>query len=132
MTGNYSWQQKADKILNNFSTLLSERPGGYCYAMSALDFVIGPTKEIIIASDETGSDFQKFVDLFRKNFIPRKIVLARVGGDNTKAVWDLAKIAPYVLEKRPLQDKVTAYICEKQTCTLPITNLKVLKEKIFQ
>ena len=130
MTGDYSWQQKAERIFKNFSAVLSERPSGYCCAMSALDFTLGPGQEIIIASTERGAEFRTWTDVIHKNFIPRKIILARVGNEDSKTADGLVKLAPFVLEQRPVKNNVTAYICENQVCQLPVTDLKEFK-KIF-
>ena len=51
MTGDQNLMKMAENIIKTFAETINQYPSGYTQFLCALDFAIGPTKEIIIASE---------------------------------------------------------------------------------
>ena len=51
MTGNLEFEKQADLLMRSFSKQVAALPSAYTQFMHALDFALGPTREILIAGD---------------------------------------------------------------------------------
>ena len=51
ITGESDWSEKADRLLRDFSATISGFPMAYTQLLNALDWVVGPSQEIVIAGD---------------------------------------------------------------------------------
>jgi hypothetical protein len=78
--------------------------------MSAVDFLIGPSFEIVLA----GGDIHSLQRAVYASFVPNKVVL-RSGAD-------VARIAPFTKMQKAIRGKATAYICTNQQCKLPTSD----------
>jgi len=68
---------KAELLLKAFSPNISSNPDGYAQALIALDFALGPSREIVIAGSEQHDETDKMIDIVYQYFIPNKIVVFR-------------------------------------------------------
>jgi uncharacterized protein YyaL (SSP411 family) len=127
ITSNPALEKEAEKLMNAFSSLVGDYPMGYSQLLIALDFAIGPSKEIVIAGEPGNEDTMEMLKVIRSQFLPRKIVLLHPGGVTGEAI---EKISPFVKEQRAIDGKATAYVCENYTCKLPTTNVKELIQQL--
>lgn len=111
-------------ILETFSGQIDRAPASHCQMLIALDFALGPTKEIVIAGKKGGPEVKKMVRLINSYFIPGKVIVLHNPGKEGKAVGALP---PYLKEMAPIDGKATAYVCENYRCRLPTTSLEKLK-----
>jgi uncharacterized protein YyaL (SSP411 family) len=94
----------------------------------ALDFMFGPTQEIVIAGDPSLETTRAMVKAVRKSFMPNKIVLLYPDGPDGQR---LEVISPFVKNMYPIKNKSTAYVCQQYACKTPITDAAQL-EKILE
>ncbi|MBI3008166.1 MAG: thioredoxin domain-containing protein [Candidatus Omnitrophica bacterium] len=125
ITANGSLEKKAEELMNAFSSTVGDYPMGYSQLLIALDFAIGPSKEIVIAGEPGSEDTMEMLKVIRSQFLPRKIVLLHPGGKNGE---EIEKIAAFLKEQRAINGKATAYVCENYACKLPTTNIKELEK----
>ncbi len=128
MTGNSRLEEKADRLFRRFSETVEGTPYAHTQFLNAVDFAIGPSREIVLAGDllhETGACM---VEIVRNGFTPNQVVLFRSG--EAGADEELAVLAPFTLDLRPLDGKPTVYVCEDYTCRHPITEPGELREAI--
>ena len=92
--------------------------------MSALDFAIGPSLEIVIAGDPDSVEVQAMLKIARKRFLPNKVLLFRPKGDKPP----IADLAPFLENQVAIDGKATAYVCREQVCESPVTSAKALAE----
>jgi hypothetical protein len=106
------YRKKAEDVLRAAAGLLKQYASGFGRMLAALDFYIGPSKEIaLIGSPEP------FLSVLRKRYTPRMLVAA--GPD--------ARIA--LLRDRPMVNgQPTAYVCENFICKQPVTDLAAFEE----
>jgi uncharacterized protein YyaL (SSP411 family) len=101
------YRKKAEETFATSAGLIRQYASGFGRMLAALDFYIGPTKEVAIAGDP-----RLFVDSLRKRYLPRVVV----------AAGSAEHIA--LLRDRPqLNGQPTAYVCENFTCLQPLTDV---------
>jgi len=127
MAGNPDLEQKADQLTQAFSKEITSFPMAYTQLLIALDFMFGPTREIVIAGDPSSEATQSMVRAVRKNFMPNKVMLLNPVGPERQRLVDLS---PFVKNMVPIEKKATAYVCEQYACKAPITDAVQL-EKIL-
>ena len=97
------------KILEAASSRLAKMPTAHAYGLMALEWLILPTREIVLAGD----DVQPFASELRKRFLPRAAVI--LSDDTTR------KLVPFIAKQGPVNGKPAAYVCENYTCNPPVT-----------
>jgi len=127
LTGDVVWENRADRLFKRFSSLMSDYPSAYTQFLNAVDFVLGPTQEVVIAGDVTHQNTRAMVELLHKDFSPHRVMLVKQGGEQGQR---LAALASYVNDIKPLNDQPTAYICENFACQAPFSDIETLKSKI--
>lgn len=114
ITGNQNLEKMAEQIMQTFGETIRQYPSGYTQFLCALDFALGPTKEIVIAGEPDQKDTERILVEIGKRFLPRKVLLLRSQKDRT-----LEEIAPFVKEHKSIDNKATVYMCENYACKSP-------------
>ena len=107
-TGDATYRSRADKVVRSFKAHLERYPMGHGWMMVALDYLKGPSKEIVI----TGPDPAPFLRAVRSAYLPNKVLAL---ADGTAAI-------PLLEGRGPVQGKSAAYVCENMTCRKPVTS----------
>ncbi len=124
MTGNTGLEQKAEQLTEAFSKEVTSFPMAYTQLLIALDFMFGPTREIVIAGNPSLESTRAMVKAVRKSFIPNKIVLLYPEGPDGQRLED---ISPFVKNMYPIKKKSTAYVCQQYACKTPVTDAAQLE-----
>ena len=115
MTGNTAYSEQAVAVLRALAKTMREHPIAAGRYLSALDFYLGPTKEVALAGDREGPGFQALHDAVYRLYEPNT-VLGYVDEDQP----GLAARLPF-LQERPARDgQATAYVCEHFACLPPV------------
>jgi uncharacterized protein YyaL (SSP411 family) len=120
ITANTSFEEKATKLLRAFSGNINEAPSAYTQLMMGIDFVLGPSQEIVIAGNSDSADTKKMLNAIRTKFIPNKVVLLH---PSEKAA-EITRIAPFTKNQTSAGGKATAYVCRNYACNKPTTDVK--------
>jgi uncharacterized protein YyaL (SSP411 family) len=107
ITGDPFYEKAANDLLRASAGDVSDVPSASAHLMSALDFLIGPSFEIVLAGDDV-HPLQRAVFA---PFVPNKIVL--------RSEPDIARIAPFTKLQKAIRGKAAAYVCTNQQCKLP-------------
>jgi uncharacterized protein YyaL (SSP411 family) len=118
LTGNIDLEKKAEQLTQVFARQVEVQPMAYTQFLIALDFMIGPTKEIVISGDPSLKTTQDMVKAVRSRFLPNKVLLLRPAGSEGKR---LAVLSPFVKDMAPIDGRPTVYVCEHYSCQTPIT-----------
>ncbi len=124
MTGKVDWERKADQLLRGFSGPVAEYPMAYTQFLIAVDFMLGPSQEIVIAGDPGLEESREMIAFVQQSFLPNKVLLLRPEGE---AGQKLSTLSPFVEGMRPVDKRPTVYLCENYTCKAPLTDLATLK-----
>ena len=129
LTGNEELTKIAQKIAQAFAAEIKKIPQAYTMILSALDFILGPTIELVIAGKPQAADTQAMLKKIHTSFIPNKVVLLHPGGKEGRAI---ESIAPFTREQKALNNKATAYICKNFACQAPITDANSLLKALTE
>jgi len=116
ITADPELERKAEATGQAFSRIVGQAPAGYTMLMSALDFTIGPSNEVVIAGDLQAGDTMDMLKALRKEFIPNKVVILRPNEDS-----EITRISGYTKSLSSKGGKATAYVCRNFSCRLPVT-----------
>ena len=129
LTMEKDFEKKAEALFQAFSNQIQQSPEAYPQLLIALDFALGPTREIIIAGDETLPETQSFLRAVSFRFLPNKVI-ALYPADQEKAA-DIEKLVPFIENQLPIKGKPAAYVCKNYVCDFPVTELSAL-EKLLE
>jgi uncharacterized protein YyaL (SSP411 family) len=86
ITGQSELLDKATSMGRVFSANLWGNPASYCQMLQAVDFLIGPTNEVVICGEPGDPETKTMLRAIREAFLPNKIVLFKPSL-NTRHRW---------------------------------------------
>jgi uncharacterized protein YyaL (SSP411 family) len=122
-TDRAEWRDAAYKTLAAFASRLQSNPDAVPALLSALDFRLAQTKQILIAGDPLSQDTHNLLRQVNTRFLPNKILLLADGGTGQQ---QLARWLPFVAGAHRIKDRATAYVCENYVCKLPTSVPQVM------
>ncbi|TAM79141.1 MAG: thioredoxin domain-containing protein [Acidobacteria bacterium] len=118
MANRPAWRERADKIFLAFSRQIEHSPETLPQMISAVDFALSKSKQVVIAGDRARQDTQALLDVVNQRYLPNKILLLVDGADGKQ----LAGWLPFIEGMHPIGGKATAYVCENYACKLPTSD----------
>src|SRR4051794_14354200 len=109
-TGTARYEDAALSLIKLLHTVAPEHPLAFGHLLRAIDFHLGPVREVALAGDDV-SDLARVV---RGGYFPY-VVLAGGKGD-----------IPLLQDRGPVDGQPAAYVCERFTCQLPVTTTEDL------
>ena len=125
MTGQAGLEAAADGLLRAFSAELTEYPAAHSFFLAALDFMLGPGQEIVIAAEPGGREAMVLAEAVRRRFLPGGVILFKSEGEAGRRIEALA---PFVRDMGPAGDRPALYVCRDFACQRPVTDLAGLDE----
>lgn len=119
MTANPELEEKAVEAIQAFALQIEGAPADYSLVMSAVDFGVGPSYEVVIAGELSADDTQAMLSALRLEFIPTKVVLHRPPGEAP----EILRLAEYVRYNTARNERATAYVCLDFYCELPTNDI---------
>ncbi len=110
-------------VLRAWSGGLESTPAAFPAMLAALEFDLGPTREIVVAGDPADPRFAALRREIDRRFLPRVVVAARVPGPAGEA---LVRLAPWLRDYGPVEGAPAAYVCSGGTCRAPVTTAAAL------
>jgi uncharacterized protein YyaL (SSP411 family) len=127
ITGNLDLEKKAEEIIIHFSKQVREVPMAHSQLLSAIDFMVGPSLEIVVIGDPNLETTREMISLIRREFIPNKVLIFLPAGKEHERIYTLA---PFLNNMKPVANHPTVYICEQYSCKQPITEISDLKKAL--
>ena len=127
MTGNNSYEEISSRINSIFSGQVGRAPSAFTLLLTALDFGVGPSYEVVIVGDEKSTHTREMMLALSSSFLPNKVVIFRPAGER---VPKIAEIAPFVRNQTDIDGKTTAYVCRNFACNLPTTDIQQMMEQL--
>ncbi|MEM7533507.1 MAG: thioredoxin domain-containing protein [Chloroflexota bacterium] len=115
ITANADYEAKAAELAYSFGSQISANPTAYTQLMSAIEFGVGPSYEVIIVGEAEGSDTDAMLTALRDEYVPNKVVLLREPSDDAP----ILSLAEYTEFYYAIDDKATAYVCQDYICEFP-------------
>lgn len=123
MTANIAFADKAAALFRAFASDVSQSPASHTLMMSAVDFALGPSFEVVISGQPGSPDTEAMLSALRQRFLPHKVVVFHPGNVPTPPI---ASVAPFTQTQKPLQGKAKAYVCQNYICNKPTTDPQVM------
>jgi uncharacterized protein YyaL (SSP411 family) len=127
LTMNQHFTEQGGKVLESFSQQLKQSSAYSSEMLSALNFWIGPTQEIVIAGNADAADTQQMLELIRSKYLPNAVILLH---KQEKANSAIDKTIPFIQNLTAIENKATAYVCENYACNRPVNNIDDLDKML--
>ncbi|NOZ74889.1 MAG: thioredoxin domain-containing protein [FCB group bacterium] len=125
ITGDLSWIDKADRILQVFSNEITRAPRGYSGMLLALYYDRPSSREIVLVRDVksrgSDTDFSKV----RTAYLPNSVILEKTASDPS-----VVNLIPWLSAYTTVDEKPTYYICRNYACDQPTTSLESVLQKL--
>jgi hypothetical protein len=107
-----TFELHATRLLKTFSEEVKGQPLGHTFMLVGLDFVLGPTFNVVLVGNPSDKDAIAMLTALRKNYLPNLTV----------TMWTPEKnaVTPGIVYEK-IDGKATVYVCRDQTC-MPPTN----------
>jgi uncharacterized protein YyaL (SSP411 family) len=119
-TGDAKLEDRAFKIQRAFSEQVRQFPSGYTQFLSAVDFGLGSSHEVVI-SGSLGA--KEMLDALRSRFSPNQVLVFRPAEQESAGI---DAIAPFAKNYGSMDGKATAYVCSGHACKDPTTEVRDL------
>jgi uncharacterized protein YyaL (SSP411 family) len=116
ITANPLYEKAANDLLRTSADDITLIPSASAHLMSGLEFMRGPSFEIVLA----GADVHALQRAVFASFVPDKVVL--------HSGADIAAIAPFTKAQRAIGGNPTAYVCTNHLCRLPTSDPEKVRE----
>ncbi|MHC4607827.1 MAG: thioredoxin domain-containing protein, partial [Planctomycetota bacterium] len=115
MTADATLTKRAEEILRMYAGVLEKSPVAVPTMLAALDRLIGPSRQIVLAGDA-----KELLKLVHRRHLPRAVILHA----------DLEGLSPLAKGKTEIDGRPAAYVCEDQTCRRPATDAEELARQL--
>lgn len=120
LVGKEEFERWARQSVEAFSSEIAHFPSAYPQMLMALELLLEPSREVVVAGDPTEEGTRQMLCLLHQGFYPRQVVLLHPA--DSAAAQQIEKLAPFIAEKIPQNSQPTAYVCQDHTCKNPVTN----------
>ena len=119
LTGRADLQEKAERTLNLFRGIMSDHPLAAGQMLIALDFHLGPVREIVLLGEPESEPYRDARRLLGSKFRPRTVLAGERVGETSNLP---------LLEGRTDSGPVTIYVCKNGACQVPVHDGSRLSE----
>ncbi|NPV47037.1 MAG: thioredoxin domain-containing protein [Armatimonadetes bacterium] len=128
LTGRTELEGYADRMLRAFGAQVRSNPTAHTHLLSALDFALGPTREVVIAGDPASASAQPLLRAARSGYRPRQVLLLK----SAETAAALGQLAPYTAPLPIEEHQAVAYVCNNGACELPTSDPGELTTRLDQ
>ncbi len=97
ITGRQDLWERGEQLLRASMGQVERYPAVYAQLLIGLDFALGPCTEIVLATGEDGAEPEELLEVVRRRFLPRAVILEHRPGDG-----ELERLAPPASDKEPI------------------------------
>ena len=126
LTGDAAYEHAGLSALRLIRDAMAGAPTGFGQALCALDLYLGPSKEVAIIGDPAASDTRALAaEVTSASYRPNVVLAVAAPGDERAALT-----VPLLRDRDTRDGRATAYVCERFTCKLPVTDVEALREQL--
>ncbi len=122
LTGDDKYERFAVTVLRLAASQIRRHPQGFGRALSALEFQLSATKEIVVIGDK-GNEFERAV---LESYLPNSVVV------NSDDPASDAEQVPLLTGRTMRDGKASAYVCENFVCQRAVTTVEDLRAQLVQ
>jgi uncharacterized protein YyaL (SSP411 family) len=125
LTNNDTYNSRAMQVLTSLVPIIQHNPYGYGRWLCAADNALGVPREVVlVAEDVTG--IEDMLEVLYQSYRPTTLLAYRWTTGQHSLIYDLPLFAGRTMQG----DKPTAYVCEGQSCKMPVTSAEALREQL--
>ena len=117
------WRAQAEGMLGAMQELMLRHPTAFGFWLQGLDFAIGPVRQIAVIGAPSDPATQALLAEIWGTYRPLTVVAASAAEAGSESPGLLK-------ERRMIQEKPTAYVCQGFVCNLPVNTLEALKQQL--
>ncbi|MGH2591643.1 MAG: thioredoxin domain-containing protein, partial [Actinomycetota bacterium] len=126
LTGEPEYERAGVSALRLVRDGMAGAPTGFGHALCALDLYLDRVREVAVVGDPEADATRALVaEVTSRRFLPNH-VLAVAGPDDARSREEVALL----LERPQIDGRPTAYVCERFTCKLPVTEPEELAAQL--
>jgi uncharacterized protein YyaL (SSP411 family) len=125
LCGRTDLEAQGARTLERLSGQLARIPMAGGQSLIALDFLLGPSEEIVIVDGSRPEDADAAIALVRRAFRPRTLVSRRSAAMNDETMP--TALAPLLRGKVACDGQVTAYVCQRGACHEPLVGFESIE-----
>ncbi len=131
MTGKTEMEERADRTLRSFASMVFDYPSAYTQFLNAVDFVTGPAREIVIVGSGSDKTVQDMLRAVHTTFLPNGVILHYDPNSHEGEGEYPASPAPFVAGMNTLDGRAAAYVCRGYSCEQPVTTVDALMRSLM-
>jgi uncharacterized protein YyaL (SSP411 family) len=121
LTAEPKYEELANSVGRAFGQDVNRSPGAFTLLLTALDFGVGPSHEIVIVGKRGARDTRAMQRAIDNVYMPNKVVLLKPSNEPSPRISELAR---YTESQQAIEGKATAYVCINYACELPTTDVE--------
>jgi hypothetical protein len=125
LTGDESYERAGVSALRVARNLMERAPTMFGHALGALDLYVSPSKEVAVVGDVDAEETLRLVYEVWSRYLPNAVLAASRPGDK-----EATQLVPLLAGREPLNGKSAAYVCERFTCRLPVSDPEALAAQL--
>lgn len=123
LTGRDELTEAGLGALRAAQVLMEKVPTAAGQSLIALDFLLGPRREVAVISGEGADEGEAALETIASRFQPHQVVAPNPDPSNEPAL-------PFLADRPARDGRVTTYLCENFTCREPIVGVAALDEAL--
>lgn len=127
LTGNRELYNIGVEQFETFRTVIRDNPDSYTAFLISFMFEVFPSSEIVLVGRRDDYVLRQMIEQMSEDFMPGGVSLVVFEGEDNRS---LAQMSPFSREYRTVDGKSAAYICSKNTCRPPITDMESFTREI--
>ncbi len=120
-TGEERYHDRSEQILRLFRNLMNRNPYGASALLSVLDWYLSHPKEVVIVGGKGLPLTDTFLRTVGQRYLPNRVILA------VEEATPGETALPLSIGKTSVNGGPTVYVCQRQTCSQPITDPRQLE-----
>jgi uncharacterized protein YyaL (SSP411 family) len=127
LTGEPEYERAGASALRLVRDAMAGAPSGFAHALCALDLYLGPVREVAIVGDPAAEETSALAaEVVARRYLPNHVLAVAAPEDAASR-----EAVALLLERPPLRDRPTAYVCERFTCKLPVNEPGQLADQLL-
>ncbi len=124
---------RAEETLRGYREMMTDHPAASGQMLVALDFHLGPVQEVVVFGKRDDSDTRAVLQALQGSFHPNRVLLFHNVEDSTnETAYSRPPLDLSLLKDRHMvNDTITVYVCENNTCAAPLVGLDAIKKSLF-
>jgi len=121
--GEPAWIEQARTALERLAPTAAKAPQAFGRLLAAIDFYLGRPVELAVIGSPADPQASEFLEVVRTRYLPNRLLAVALPGPRRVAM-------PLLRDRRAIDGKATAYLCEGFVCQAPTTEPSELARQL--